>query len=212
VDVPYLYDAFISYRHSGRQKLISNALQRALQRFARPFWRLRAARIFRDETNLSARPDLFGQVTAALDKSRCLILMASPEAAASHWVRKEHEYWIEKRGLDNLIIVLTDGNLYWNSSINGFDIESSTSMPPEVLVRFRSQPLWVDLRWLGSSGEQATTDDPRFLDAVATVAAALRGVDKDEVAGDAVRQKRIVRWAAGSLITILLALTGALSL
>jgi hypothetical protein len=82
----YSYDAFISYRHSERQKLLSNAIQKALQRFARPFWRFRTTRIFRDETNLSANPDLFGTVTAALEKSRCLILMASPEAAASRWV------------------------------------------------------------------------------------------------------------------------------
>jgi hypothetical protein len=70
-----------------------------LQRFARPFWRFRAMRVFRDEKNLSAHPDLFAKVTAALGISRCLYLwhfLKLPRRV----VRKEHNYWINNKEPD----------------------------------------------------------------------------------------------------------------
>src|SRR5262245_38745848 len=84
-----LYDGFISYRHNDQQIAIAYALQRALHGFAKPWYWVRAVRPYRDETNLSARPDLWKAIEAALDASRFLLLMASPEAASSHWVERE---------------------------------------------------------------------------------------------------------------------------
>jgi hypothetical protein len=45
------YDAFISYSHAVDGKL-APSLQTALQRFAKPWYRLRAMRVFRDQTIL----------------------------------------------------------------------------------------------------------------------------------------------------------------
>ena len=47
------YDVFLSYSHAEDEKL-SAALQGALQQFAKPWNRLRAIRVFRDKTGLSA--------------------------------------------------------------------------------------------------------------------------------------------------------------
>jgi hypothetical protein len=45
------YHAFMSYSHAADGKL-APALQSALHRFAKPWYRLRAMRIFRDKTSL----------------------------------------------------------------------------------------------------------------------------------------------------------------
>ena len=49
------YDGFISYSHAA-DGLLAPRLQAGLQRFAKPWWKRRAVRIFRDESSLSANP------------------------------------------------------------------------------------------------------------------------------------------------------------
>ena len=83
-----LYDAFISYSHV-KDKPIAAALQSVMQRLGKPWYRRRALRLFRDDTSLSATPGLWPSIEQALAKSRFLILLASPQAAASPWVNKE---------------------------------------------------------------------------------------------------------------------------
>lgn len=51
------YDGFISYSHAADGRL-APALQSGLQQLARPWWKLRSLRIFRDETGLSVNPHL----------------------------------------------------------------------------------------------------------------------------------------------------------
>ena len=82
------YDAFISYSHAADGKL-APSLQNALHRIAKPIFQFRALNIFRDETSLSATPHLWSKIEEALDKSSYLILLASPAAARSEWVKKE---------------------------------------------------------------------------------------------------------------------------
>lgn len=79
---PVAYDAFISYSHA-KDKPIATALQSVVQKLGKPWYRRRALRVFRDDTSLSATPHLWPSIEQALGKSRFLILLASPEAAAS---------------------------------------------------------------------------------------------------------------------------------
>ena len=81
------YAAFISYSHAVDGSL-APALQQALHRFAKPWYRLRALRVFRDESTLAVSPGLWSSIEQALAGSRCFILLASPEAAASPWVQR----------------------------------------------------------------------------------------------------------------------------
>lgn len=61
--------------------------------------RLNALRVFRDSTDLTASPDLWGKVTAAMDRARWMIVVLSPAAARSHTGRAgEIEYWLEHKG------------------------------------------------------------------------------------------------------------------
>ena len=50
-----VYNAFISYSHAADGTL-APALQSALHRFAKPWYKLRALHIFRDQTNLAVNP------------------------------------------------------------------------------------------------------------------------------------------------------------
>ena len=104
-----LYDAFVSYSHA-KDKPIAAALQSVVQKLGKPWYRRRALRVFRDDTSLSATPSLWPTIEQALGQSRFLILLASPEAAASPWVNKEVAYWLEHKGADTLLIAVTDGD------------------------------------------------------------------------------------------------------
>src|SRR6266516_8150237 len=101
-----LYDAFISYNHA-KDNPIASALQSAIQRLGKPWYRRRALRVFRDDTSLSATQSLWPSIENALSQSRFLILLASPESATSPWVNKEVAYWLEHKSAITLLIVLT---------------------------------------------------------------------------------------------------------
>src|SRR5437660_11235691 len=114
-----LYDAFISYSHA-KDKPIAAALQSVVQKLGKPWYRRRALRLFRDDTSLSATPHLWPTIEQALGESRFLILLASTEAAASHWVGEEVAYWLEHKSADTLPIAVTDGTLAWDNALNAF--------------------------------------------------------------------------------------------
>ncbi len=103
------YAAFISYSHAADGRL-APALQGGLHRFARPFLRLRALRVFRDEASLSANPGLWSSIEQALGNSQFFILLASPEAARSPWVGREIAYWVHHKSPATFLIVLTDAS------------------------------------------------------------------------------------------------------
>ena len=82
------YDAFISYSHAVDGRL-APAIRSGLHRFAQPVFSLRALNVFRDQSSLSASPGLWPSIEDALSQSRHFIVLASPEAARSPWVRRE---------------------------------------------------------------------------------------------------------------------------
>jgi hypothetical protein len=104
------YDAFISYSHA-RDLAVAEALQTELQTFARPWYRPRVLRVFRDNANLVALPALWSSIVAALEQSSWLVLMASPEAAQSPWVAQEVSWWLANRSPERLLIAWTAGDL-----------------------------------------------------------------------------------------------------
>src|SRR6476619_1080087 len=85
---------------------------------------------FRDTTDLAANPNLWGTVTDAMDRSRYLVVVLSPRAAASEWVNKEVAYWLERRGLEQLLIVLSEGQLHWDKATQRFDPDRSDAALP----------------------------------------------------------------------------------
>ena len=199
------YDGFISYSHAA-DDLLAPRLQAGLQKFAKPWWKRRAVRIFRDESSLAANPHLWSSIAEALDTSGWFVLLLSPDAATSEWVGKEIEHWKANHPGDRILPVVTDGEFGWASG----DV-SGSAVPPALHGVFAEEPRWVDLRF--AKGE-ASLDlkNPDFAAAIADIASAIRGVPKDELASEEVREhRRTVRtaWAAAGLVTILgIAATG----
>jgi hypothetical protein len=97
-----------------------------LQRFAKPWWRRRNLRVFRDETSLSANPHLWSSITEALDMSRWFVLLLSPDAAESPWVNQEIGYWKEHEDPTRILPVLTAGTFEWaGSDVSGTAVPDS---------------------------------------------------------------------------------------
>ena len=67
-----VYDAFISYSHA-KDKPIAAALQSVIQKLGKPWHKRRALRVFRDDTSLSATPQLWPSIEQALSQSRYLL-------------------------------------------------------------------------------------------------------------------------------------------
>jgi WD40 repeat protein len=199
------YQAFMSYSHAADGKL-APALQHALHRFAKPWYRLRALRIFRDKTNLHVTPKLWPMIQAALDGSEHFILLASPEAAASEWVMREIDYWLGRRPADRILIVLTGGTLEWSDDTQAFDTERTTALPARLMTAFAQEPLYLDLTWARNQ-DDLSLRHPQFREAVAELAVPLHGRQKDELVGEDVRQHRRTRLMAGSAIAGMCTLT-----
>ncbi|MGX1668848.1 TIR domain-containing protein [Streptomyces sp. NPDC055400] len=196
------HDAFISYSHAW-DKDVAKAFHSQLQAFDRPWYRPRNLRLFRDETNLAASPHLWTEIERALTRSRWLVLMASPSAAASRWVRDEIRWWLTHRSPDTLLIAWTDGTLVWDGEGASFDWSQTDALPREEMAEaFDQEPRWVDLRWLRGP-EQVSSADPRLIECVAEFAAPLTGKSKDELIGDHVRQRRrTVRWVQATVAVL----------
>ena len=64
-----VYDAFISYSHA-KDKPIAAALQSVIQKLGKAWYQRRAARVFRDDTSLSATPHLWPSIENALSESQ----------------------------------------------------------------------------------------------------------------------------------------------
>lgn len=76
------YAAFISYSRAVDGKL-APAIQSGLERFAKPWWRVRVLRVFRDDASLTANPGLWSSIQEGLARSEHFILLASQRAAKS---------------------------------------------------------------------------------------------------------------------------------
>jgi WD40 repeat protein len=200
----YAYSAFISYSHALDEKL-APALQTALQQFAKPWYKLRALRVFRDDANLTVTAGLWGTLQEALEQSEFFILLASPTAAGREWIAREAEWWRTHKPIENLFIGLTDGELVWDARTGDFDWERTTALPATLRGAFTDEPRFADLRWARTK-EHLSLDDPRFRDNVADIAAALHHVEKDQIAGEEVRQHRRtlrVAWSAAGMLAVL---------
>jgi WD40 repeat protein len=200
------YAAFISYSHAADGRLAPQ-LQLALQRFAKPWYRTRAIRIFRDKTSLSATPSLWPSIEAALRNSAFLVIMASPDAKKSQWVTKEVEAFLDRAGSERILIVLTDGELVWNEAAADFDWDRTSAFPRLGRRVFEQEPLWVDLRSVRGS-QHLSQRNPDFRDSVARLSSAIRGIPTDQLIGEDIRHhSRTMRlvWSTVALLVLLAA-------
>jgi len=199
-----LYRAFISYSHA-EDGARAPALQAALQKIARPWYRRRALRVFRDETNLSASPHLWPDIEVALSQCEWFILMASPRSAASKWVTRELEWWFAHRPADHVLIVRSAGDIEWDDHTprGDFDWHRTTALPRVLSGRFEREPLHVDLTW-ATTAEALSPHHAGFRGAALRIAARLHGKSPDDIESEDIRVHRrniAWAWAAGTLVT-----------
>ena len=203
------YHAFISYSHRADSRTAAQ-LQRALQGIAKPWYRMRGMRVFRDQTDLSVASEGWATIEAALAQSRFFLLMASAQAAASPWVARELAFWTTNRSVETLLLVLTDGDIVWDGARSDFDWERTTALPKQLAGAFRSEPFWADLRWTNEQ-QILTLRNPEFLRAVAKLAAPVRNLDVAALVSEDHRQhRRTMRAAYGTAAALVMILGIAL--
>src|SRR5580698_8728143 len=112
------YWAFISYSH--KDAAFGRRLHRRLESYALPRRLVgrsttqgvvprRLVPIFRDREELPAATDLSTEVRAALARSRCLIVICSPDTPGSAWVSREVELFRELHPERPILAALSDG-------------------------------------------------------------------------------------------------------
>lgn len=182
------YNAFISYTHHSEMPL-ATALDKALTRFAKPWNRLRALRIYRDIDSQALTPNLLGAVERAMDESEYLILLASPSSAASRWVPREIEHWVKSSPLENLLIVLCEGEIEWDDEAGDFDWDKTNCLPETLKGVYQGAPLYLDMRW-SKSEEKLDLRHHQFKDNVARLSGTVNGKSKEDMLSEEVTQFR----------------------
>lgn len=186
------YDAFLSFDPKSDSRLAAETTE--LQRFAKPWYQLRARRIFRVPKEAAA--ESWDSIESAIQGSRYFILIASPASASSDFVERELSAWIRysPSARERILIVLSDGEISWNESKRNFDFHRSTAIPRVLSDLFKSEPTYIDLRWARSAPRRIGR--PEFSEAVATMVAAISGQSLDALYGLEFRQKRRAKAAA----------------
>ena len=191
------YDAFISYSHAADGRL-APALQSGLQRLAKPWYRVRALRVFRDETGLSTNPHLWSSIVTALDEAEWFVLLASPESAASPWVDKEIAHWLETKPADRILPALTAGEWAWDSAKPVGLV--GDAVPERLAATITEEPRHLDLRWAHDETDLDLRNSG-FRSAIADLAAPMHGIAKDDLEGEDIRQHRRARNLARTGVT-----------
>ena len=209
--MPKEYVAFISYSRANDTQL-SIALHRTLRKFAKPWYGLSQRRVFRDQESLGAGNDLTAALEGALDRSKFLILVASPEAGKSKHVNSELEYWLGRNDLSTVLVVLSDGEI----GDDPREIRSQRVLPCALRSKLTTVPLYVDLRWARGRSDAEITRTNEFNDAIATLLSPIDGVEKSELHGDERRERskfaRVRNSIVVSLVGLLSLTVGALFL
>jgi len=183
-----MYHGFISYSHASDERLAS-AFQRGLHRLSRPWYKLRALRIFRDKTSLAANPAMWPAIEKALSESKYFLLFASPAAAKSEGVQREVKWWLNNRSLEKLLVVFTDGELHWDNNQSDFDWKFTTALPSCLQGYYKNVPKYVDLRW-ARTDTNLSLRNLNFRKDVLDIAAPLHEKLKDDLDSDDHKQRR----------------------
>jgi WD40 repeat protein len=108
------------------------------------------------------------------------------------------------------LIALTDGALAWDVGRRDFDRARTNALPPALEGVFEVEPLWVD--FTDVRAQDGHRSNPTFLDGAATLAAAIRGTDKDRIIGEDARQQRRTKQLVAGAVALLTLLAVAATL
>ncbi|HWM34530.1 MAG TPA: toll/interleukin-1 receptor domain-containing protein [Pseudolysinimonas sp.] len=195
------FDAFISYSRSASSTLAVE-LRNGIERFAKPWYRLRSSRVFLDDASMSANTGLWSTIERGLTEAEWFILICSPKAAESQYVTTEITWWLQHKSADRILLVLDEGTMLWDAKAGDFDWKRSSAVNRALSKAFAEEPRWVEMPWFEAEGSLGTAD-PRFPERVADLASAVRGLERDELIGENVRQRRrALRLLRGGVIAL----------
>jgi len=153
---PFIYDAFISYRHVQPDRSFAARLHRALETFKPPRGlvagqaKASIARVFRDEEEIAAEPHLPDAIRNALRQSRFLIVVCSPNAPQSEWIRKEIEFFVSLGRRDRIITALIAGEPAQSFPQPLYELRKTAHATDEVVepraADFRAETWWEGRR------------------------------------------------------------------
>lgn len=110
---------------------------------------------------------------------------------------------MKHRSTDKLLVILTAGELVWDSKAGDFDRHRSTAVPPNL--RMPHEPGWVDLRW-AQSGEKLSLRNAQFREKVLDVAAVILSRPKDDLDSEDIRRFNM-KVLVGVIVVVLLTLS-----
>jgi tetratricopeptide (TPR) repeat protein len=204
--------AFLSYSHDDAE--VADWLHEELEEFHVPprlVGKLtdqgpvpkRLAPIFRDRHELAAAADLGEEIEEAIAGSRFLIVLCSPDAAASHWIDEEIACFKRLHGEERILAAIVSGEPF-ASDIPGREAEEC--FPHSLRVRFdgrgrptsyRAEPIAADLREEGDGRKMG----------LLKIAAGMMGVGLDDLAQREAqrRHRRLYAITAASIAGMLFA-------
>lgn len=157
----YLYDAFISYRHTPLDSWVAALLHKKLESYKLPrkmqdqLGRKGINRVFRDREELRTNPNLKEELEEAIRSSKYLILICSSNTLKSQWVSHEVETFAKLRDKDHILLLLVEGK--------------SKDIIPELLTQ-------REKTYTLKNGEEIT-----FIEEIQPMAADIRGKNKREI-------------------------------
>jgi WD40 repeat protein len=204
VDYAQKYDAFLSYSWKSDAG-VAPVIQSVIQKFLCPWYKARARAVFRDLSCLPAGSSLEGELFDRLDRSTHLIVLASPEAAASHGMEVEARHWFSRPREGQVLIIITSGDS------SKWEEISDHLLPPSVGKNLTTEPLFIPLQrrrdriLANPDGQQLREELVEDLNQIL-----LRfyppGIDWGQLRGEERLQRRRARWLVSSVILVLLML------
>ena len=205
------FDVFISYSHDPSRTL-AFALHDSLEKLSRNWYSFRALNVFLDRSSLGPTMRLEKELESIVSRSEWLVCICSENAAKSDPVTKELNWYIERNGVEKLILIVDDGVICWDREAKSFS-QTTTNIPNEVLSKIKDEPLWIDLRGRNES-QDSLENYPEFLDAVLSISSRVQNTSKETLLDrENKRQNRLVRfrWMSFSVLIILLTISVAIS-
>ena len=109
------YIAFISYRHLPVDKQAAELVQKKIENYTIPkelrekYGAKKFGHVFRDEDELPTAASLTDSIYYALDHSKFLIVICTPDLPKSQWCEAEIKYFLKTHDRDHILAVLADG-------------------------------------------------------------------------------------------------------
>lgn len=171
------YIAFISYRHTPLDREAAERVQKKIESYRVPkefrekVGSDRLGMCFRDEDELPASASLSDSIYYALDHTKFLIVICTPDLPLSKWCEAEIRYFLKTHDRDHLLAVLADGDpseAFSPYMLHDYDEEGNITKDWE--------PLAANI-----AGPNHTIDNKAFKKEIVRLYAALIGCPFDEL-------------------------------